>query len=68
MGLNEGAGRAQNNFLLVYNEDTAGAKFPDDLGFNIKTYQVQRVKGTLALSGIVKEQIEIYYNLKPHTA
>ena len=64
MGVNEGAGLKQDNFILVHNKQTSENGFDSDVGFNIKTFQVLTADGTNELRTKIKEQIEIYYSLK----
>ncbi len=63
MGLNKGAVKSQDNFILLHNKQVAGSDFNKDHGFNIKTYQVLCADGTNSLRNQIKEQIKKYYSL-----
>lgn len=63
MGLNKGAEKPQDNFILLHNKKVAKAEFDKDHGFNIKTYQVLLADGTNDLRNKIKEQVKKYYHL-----
>lgn len=61
MGLNQGKGRPQTNFILLHNKSIGDAK--RDIGFNLTETLQLRVKDADSLKKQVKEQIKIYYGL-----
>ncbi len=62
MGLNQGKGLKQNNFILIKKQDK---DFKDsDIGFNIRPFQQLRFNDTLALSEMLKDAIKKYYELE----
>jgi hypothetical protein len=63
MGLNQGEGNEQDNFILVHNTDMANSDFDRDVGFNLKAHQILVAKGTDDLRTQLTAQIETYYGL-----
>ncbi|MEZ5710092.1 MAG: DNA sulfur modification protein DndB [Blastomonas sp.] len=61
MGLNRGNGLADENFLLVHNEQMGDPA--KDIGFNLAGIKQLRVKDTNGLREDVKKQVELFYGL-----
>ena len=61
MGLNRGRGLADENFLLVHNEQMGNPE--TEIGFNLATIKQLRVQDTNGLRQDVKKQVELFYGL-----
>ncbi len=61
MGLNRGRGLADENFLLVHNEQMGDPS--KEIGFNLAGIKQLRVKDTNGLREEVKKQVELFYGL-----
>ena len=61
MGLNQGKGFNQDNFLFVHNEGLAGATFNNDVGFNISNISIVKASDSNNMREEVKKQIKIHY-------
>lgn len=61
MGLNQGKGFNQDNFLLVHNEGLADATFDKDVGFNISNISIVTASDSNHLREEVKKQLKIHY-------
>lgn len=61
MGLNQGKGLKQENFILIKKEDENSKD--TDIGFNIRPFQQLRFKDTLSLVKLLKQAIKEYYQL-----
>jgi len=60
MGLNQGKGSTQENFLLIADSNVVKDK---DIGFNLRPWQQIRFANTLELEEKLTESLEIYYKL-----
>lgn len=61
MGLNQGKGLRQENFLLLHNNEIGNPK--TDVGFNLTAIKQIRVNDTNTLREQVKRQIAVFYGL-----
>ncbi len=61
MGLNQGKGLKQENFILLHNGSIGDSG--SDIGFNLSGIKQLRVQDTNTLREDIKKQIEIYYGL-----
>ena len=61
MGINQGKGFNQDNFLLVHNEGLAGATFENDIEFNISNISIIKASDSNNLREEVKKQLKIHY-------
>ncbi len=64
MGQNAGKDKPQDNFIFVWNDSASKDKFNKDVSFNLNHKQVLKAKGTGDMTAQLKEQIEIFYQLK----
>ena len=62
MGLNQGRGLKQENFILIKKIDKKSKE--SDIGFNIRPFQQLRFKSDLELLKLLKSSIIQYYELK----
>lgn len=62
MGLNQGKGLKQENFILIKKQDEKSKE--TDVGFNIRPFQQLRFKSDLELVDLLKNSIIEYYDLK----
>jgi len=62
MGLNQGKNLPQKNFILIHNDGIGDSK--TDIGFNLSGIKQLRVDDTNGLREQIKQQIEIFYELK----
>ena len=63
MGLNQGKGIPQNNFILIADTEERGEELESDIGFSLKNWQQMRFASTLDLEERLTESLEIYYRL-----
>ncbi|MBE9576991.1 hypothetical protein [Flavobacterium proteolyticum] len=61
MGLNQGKGLKQENFILIKKQDKKSKD--TDIGFNIRPFQQLRFTSDLELVGMLKKSIVEYYEL-----
>lgn len=61
MGLNQGKGLKQENFILIKKQDKKSKD--TDIGFNIRPFQQLRFKSDLELVNMLKDSIIQYYEL-----
>lgn len=61
MGLNQGKGLKQENFILIKKQDKESKE--TDIGFNIRPFQQLRFKSDLDLINMLKSSIVEYYDL-----
>ena len=61
MGINQGKGFNQDNFLLVHNEGLAGATFENDIEFNISNISIIKASDSNNLREEVKKQLKFHY-------
>lgn len=61
MGLNQGKGFNQDNFLLVHNKGLGDATFDKDVGFNISNISIVTASDSNHLREEVKKQLKIHY-------
>ncbi len=62
MGLNQGRGLSQENFILIHNSAVGNSQA--DVGFNLSSIKQLRVSDSNSLRQDLTEQIKIYYGLK----
>ncbi len=67
MGLNQGKGHPQKNFILIADKHTRGDELEQDIGFNLKNWQQFRFDSTRQLEEALTRSIEIYYKLAKAT-
>ena len=60
MGLNQGKGKGQDNFILLEDNQLDNS----NVGFNIRAFQQLRFNDTLELKNKLIESLEQYYKLK----
>jgi hypothetical protein len=63
MGLNQGKGLGQENFIFIADQKTRGEELESDIGFNLKPWQQLRFESTRQLEVALTASIEHYYNL-----
>lgn len=63
MGLNQGRGREQNNFMLIADSSKGDEELEKDIGFNLKPWQQLRFENTTDLEQQLHEALVTYYKL-----
>jgi hypothetical protein len=62
MGVNEGRGLPQDNFILILRKERDGST--DKVGFNLQPWQQIRFNDTAELKNEIKNSIRKYYRLQ----
>ena len=63
MGLNQGRGREQDNFILIGDRSRGDEELERDIGFNLKPWQQLRFQSTTELEQRLHDALVTYYKL-----